>query len=55
MTRNVYLEVVIFAVLGHPAQVGVGVQEVLPPLRYLRGDQGVQVRRHYSPQERVKK
>ena len=41
-----YLEVVVLAVLRHPLQVGVGVQQVLPALGYLGGDQGVQVGRH---------
>ena len=45
MTRS-YLEVVVLAVFSHPLQVGVGVQEVLSPLRDLGGDQRIQVSRH---------
>lgn len=42
----VALEVIIFAVFRHSLQVGVGVQQVLSPLRDLRGDEGVQVGCH---------
>jgi hypothetical protein len=43
-----YLKVVILAVLRHPAQVGVRVQKVLPSLRNLRCDQGIQISSHSS-------
>ena len=45
----VALVVVVLAVLGHPLQVREGVQEVLPPLRDVGGDQGVEIGRHDSP------
>ena len=47
-----YLEVVVLAVLRHPLQVGVGVQQVLPALGYLGGDEGVQVGRHVTQEQR---
>ena len=42
----VALEVVVFTVLGHSFKVCVRVQQVLPSLRDLGGDQRVQVGRH---------
>ena len=42
------LEVICLAVLGDPLQVRVGVKQVLPALRDLRGDQRVKVSRHFK-------